>query len=184
MKRYGRPSPLNYGRPGVTQIEDLVWTGRGNRHRTYAKTLRVGAGGDAWTRAQELGTTWQLKLQSGFMVDRQQSAPVVEVGDDYVLRPKYLLLRIAEPVRVIAVMNQESRCGFAYGTRYGHPIAGEEAFIFHRAESGAVFFTHRIASGAASGWRRLLYPPALLFQIVVRRRYHHEAAGYVNRPLT
>src|SRR3954453_23822539 len=106
MKRFGRPSPLNYGRPGGTQIEDPLWTGRGSQRWTYARTLRVGAGGEAWTRAQELGTTWQLKLQSGFLVDGQTSAPVVEVGDDYVLRPKYVLLRIPEPVRVIAVMNE------------------------------------------------------------------------------
>jgi uncharacterized protein (UPF0548 family) len=140
----------------------------------------VGVGSDQWVLAQELGSTWLLKRRSGFRVADPEPSRPVQVGDDAVLRPKLWLLHISEPVRVVAAVNVPERCGFAYGTRWGHPIAGEEAFIFHRDKEEHVYFTHRAMTAAAPGWRRYLYPGALLLQRMVRRRYQREAVRYVS----
>ena len=47
--------------------------------------------------------------------------------------------RLKAPVRVVYVLDEPDRCGFAYGTLPGHPEAGEELFcIEHRADDSVV----------------------------------------------
>lgn len=69
-------------------------------------------------------------------------------------------------------MHTNVRCGFAYGTRRGHPVSGEEAFIVHRDEHGQVFLTIRSVTRASRDlpWR-VLFPVLLAAQPWYRRRY-------------
>ncbi|QEU84054.1 DUF1990 family protein [Streptomyces viridosporus] len=62
--------------------------------------------------------------------------------------------------------------GLTYGTRRGHPVSGEEAFVVHRDDDGRVHLTLRSLTRAAPAapWRFLL-PLLLLAQRCVRRRY-------------
>ncbi len=41
--------------------------------------------------------------------------------------------------RIVAVVDEPDRYGFAYGTLPGHPERGEEAFVVERRDSGPVF---------------------------------------------
>ena len=45
------------------------------------------------------------------------------------------------PCRVVYVINEPNRIGFAYGTLPGHPVAGEELFLVQRDDLGRVTFT-------------------------------------------
>ena len=75
-------------------------------------------------------------------------------------------------MRVVAVVDETDRRGFAYGTRHGHPVSGEEAFIVHRSASNTVHFTLRsLTRPAPNGPWRPAFPILLLAQRVVRRRY-------------
>lgn len=50
-----------------------------------------------------------------------------------------LALRI--PCRVIYVIDEPERSGFAYGTLPGHPESGEELFLLQWHEDGQIAFT-------------------------------------------
>lgn len=79
---------------------------------------------------------------------------------------------VREPVRVVAVVDKPDRCGFAYGTKLGHPVCGEEAFIVHRNAAGTVFLTLRsLTRPAPEGPWRPLFPVLLIAQRFFRRRY-------------
>jgi uncharacterized protein (UPF0548 family) len=71
----------------------------------------------------------------------------------------------------VEVVRGAERVALSYATRRGHPVRGEEAFILHRSQQGAVVLTLRSVTAAAPGWRQALFPLALLLQRVYRRRY-------------
>jgi uncharacterized protein (UPF0548 family) len=48
-------------------------------------------------------------------------------------------LVMVAPCRVVAVIDEEDRFGFAYGTLPGHPERGEELFAIEREEGGSTF---------------------------------------------
>ena len=51
------------------------------------------------------------------------------------------LLTTVAPCRVVYIVDEPDRFGFAYGTLPGHPEQGEEAFVVAKADDGAVRFT-------------------------------------------
>ncbi|MDN5551487.1 MAG: DUF1990 domain-containing protein, partial [Brevibacterium sp.] len=79
--------------------------------------------------------------------------------------------RLPEPARVITVFESETRRGFTYGTKPGHPITGEESFILIRTPDDRVFLVLRSVSRAGMGIWRLGEPVVRLAQIIYRRRY-------------
>jgi uncharacterized protein (UPF0548 family) len=112
---------------------------------------------------------WAVKTRSGFVVGG--GAAHVLPGHDYELTFRAGPVSVREPVRVVAVVDESNRAGFAYGTRPGHPVSGEEAFIVHRDSTGAVRFTLRSLTLPASGWRVLAFPVFLAAQRALRHRY-------------
>lgn len=118
---------------------------------------------------------WGVKTRSGFDVLSTSARSLVDLevatGRDYTLVARIGPLRLREPVRVVDVVDLPDRRGFAYGTRPGHPVSGEEAFIVHRAPDETVWLTLRSLTRTARGWRRALFPVALLAQPFYRRRY-------------
>lgn len=78
---------------------------------------------------------------------------------------------VREPVRVIAVVEEPTRCGYSYGTLDGHPVSGEEALIVHRTPDGAVWLTLRSLTRPGRGGWRLAFPALLVAQRWYRRRY-------------
>ena len=51
--------------------------------------------------------------------------------------------RTPAPVKVVYVVDEPDRKGFACGTRHGHPASGEELFLLTRDEDGSVHLTVR-----------------------------------------
>ena len=80
-------------------------------------------------------------------------------------------------VRVVYVIDEPTRKGFAYGTLPGHPISGEEAFILDQDEDGAVWLTIRtLARPATTGWR-VLTPALAAFRSDYLRKYLAALSG-------
>ena len=75
------------------------------------------------------------------------------------------------PCRVMYVIDQPDRRGFAYGTLPGHPVSGEEAFVVSRDADGAVRLTLRSLTGPGGGEWGPLFPALLVAQRLYRRRY-------------
>ncbi len=115
---------------------------------------------------------WGIKTKSGFEVQAVDgSSSDVRQGADYILVARLGPLRIREPVRVVTVVASETRVGFAYGTRSGHPVSGEEAFIITRDSSGSIRLTLRSLTRPATGAWRMLFPLILIAQRWYRFRY-------------
>jgi uncharacterized protein (UPF0548 family) len=162
---------LSYDAPGATRPADDRWSGVGGFER-YEGTVSVGHGDRCWRVAAATVLSWEVKTRSGFSVEPSESGGrKVALGHRYWLVARVGPLTVREPVQVVAVVQQEDRCGFAYGTLDGHPVSGEEAFIAWRAADGGVSFTLRSLTRPGRGWWRVSFPVARLAQRRYRRRY-------------
>lgn len=162
----------NYAPVGATEIEAPTWSTAPPGFRAYERSVVIGHGEPAWRAACSAVMTWGIKTRSGFEVHAAEgSGAEVRLGTDYTLIARLGPLRIREPARVVAVVSSETRVGFAYGTRTGHPVAGEEAFVVTRDSNGSVRLVLRSLTRPAPGAWRVLFPLVLLAQRWYRFRY-------------
>lgn len=157
---------LSYEAVGATAPDEPDWVAGPHRFQT---TISIGHGEEPWAASRDAVLNWAVKTRSGFRVDGGPQQ--VALGQDYDLVFQLGPVAIREPVRVVAVVDTSDRSGFAYGTRPGHPVSGEEAFIVHRDPHGAVHFTLRSITMPAPGWRRLTFPAFRVAQRAFRHRY-------------
>lgn len=72
--------------------------------------------------------------------------------------------------RVIAVVEEEDRYGFAYGTLARHPERGEEAFVVERVGSGSTFAVEAV-SQPVHPLARMAPPVTHRLQAMATNRY-------------
>jgi len=95
----------------------------------------------------------------------------ISPGDTTTLVVKVGPIPFRVPCRVIYVIDEPDRKGFAYGTLPGHPEDGEEAFIVDRSADGSVWLTIRSFSRPSTWQWWAVYPFLRLAQSVMTRRY-------------
>lgn len=86
-------------------------------------------------------------------------------------------LGIKFPVRVIYVIDEPNRRGFAYGTLPGHPEDGEESWIVEQRDDGSVWITVRAFSRPATRFWWATYPFLRIAQAFYTERYLRALAG-------
>lgn len=87
---------------------------------------RIGSGR---TFFEEAGTQIRAyRIQRGTRIFVRASTPTAEPGTDLTVRLGLGPLGITAPCRVVYVLDEPNRRGFAYGTLPGHPEIGEELF--------------------------------------------------------
>ncbi len=140
----------------------------------------------AGVRFAEDGTPQRLEPHRGTeAVFDEDGHPYISNGMTAVLRVPYGPFHVNAPVRVVYVIEEQHRVGFAYGTMHGHPLAGEEAFVLEQRPDGSVWLTLRSFSRVAAGARRLLGPFVLSARRRLARRYLralHPVTGPVTAP--
>ncbi|MCL2515475.1 MAG: DUF1990 domain-containing protein [Microbacteriaceae bacterium] len=111
----------------------------------------------AGIRFHEDGTPAGMRNAAGTeAVYNEAGEPLIANGMSAVLRTKIGPFTVDAPVRVVYVIDDQKRVGFAYGTLHGHPESGEEAFILEHRDDDSVWLTVRSFSRPASfGWRLL-----------------------------
>lgn len=161
-----------WDRPGITapaaaqwDVPDLGATGA----RAFTISRVIGNGEECWERTSSGLLAWAAKTRSGFAL--APGTPPPAPGQALTIIARLGPLRVPEPAEVVEVVRTAERVALSYTTRRGHPVRGEEAFILHRTRQDAVVLTLRSVTAAAPGWRRTLFPLALLLQRVYRRRY-------------
>lgn len=119
--------------------------------------------------AAELLMTWRLHERSGLSVTA--SSTRVERDGVVVLGLGVGRMRLRIPCRVVYVIDEPDRRGFAYGTLPGHPEEGEELFLLERRADGGADLTVRAFSRPASLLARAGGPMSRRVQDWMTRRY-------------
>ncbi|SFS00669.1 Uncharacterized protein, UPF0548 family [Agrococcus baldri] len=153
----------------MTDLRLPAWPLRNQgRLRRSEVSARIGSGDELWQRASCDLLHWRVKTRSGFSVGTTQPATA---GMRLTVTARVAGLRIREPIEVVDVVQTTTRAGFSYRTLPGHPVAGEEAFILHRAGDDVVLTVRSLTQAASQQPWRALYPLLRIAQRVVRRRY-------------
>ena len=103
--------------------------------------------------------------------------PFVAPGHTALLIIPFGPFGIPAPVRVVYIIDEPKRKGFAYGTLPGHPENGEEAFIVDQKPDGSVWITIRAFSRPATWYWWALYPFLRAVQEHYTKRYLRALAG-------
>lgn len=155
---------LTYRQQGATRDGDLP---AGYRH--VVRRERLGEGAATFDRAVEALFEWRMHRGAGLAVLAAPPRPAV--GEVVVTRLGPPVLGPVAPCRIVYVIEEPRRRGFAYGTLPGHPASGEEAFLVEWAEDDAVYLVIRAFSRPATITARVGGPVARRIQDIVTDRY-------------
>jgi uncharacterized protein (UPF0548 family) len=168
-------------------VDDLTYPDRGatagrlpEGYHHLERQVRLGAGREVFDRAAAALMSWQVHRAAGLKVIPNDSP---RPGLRVVAR---LPLVITAPCRIVYVIDEPARRGFAYGTLRGHPESGEESFAVSIDEEGEVLFTIRAFSRPGTLLARVSGPVGRTVQHVITERYARAmrrlAAGPSGRP--
>jgi uncharacterized protein (UPF0548 family) len=149
-------------------------------YHPFRASIVVGQGDGVFERASEGIRAWAPQRAAG--IDFVPVRPPLEVGQSLVLAFRSFPFFVTGAARVVYVVDEEDRFGFAYGTLPGHPESGEEAFIVERAGDGEVRFTITAFSRPQVLLTRLGGPVARMVQARTTRRYLEGLVEAVNVP--
>lgn len=170
-----RGTPLSYPEHGRT----LARPGElpAGYHHVRA-TRPVGDGDEAWAAACAGVRGWRLHRGSGLRL--APADPPIAVGTEVVT-----VIALVGPVHVLAacriveVVDEPDRFGFAYGTLAVHPAQGEEAFVVDRDAGGAVRLTVTAFSRGNGLLMRLGAPVVQRQQVAATQGYLDALERYV-----
>jgi uncharacterized protein (UPF0548 family) len=157
------------------QRQELTYAGIGQTaggpppgYASFRKAATLARGTDLKAAAHAL-LTWQVQSRAGLTV----LASSLTVTSDAValMRLGFGPLALRIPCRVVYVLDEPDRQGFAYGTLPGHPESGEEAFIVQRRGNGQVEFVITGFSKPATTLVKLAGPLSRGFQNHMTERY-------------
>lgn len=129
------------------------------------RQVRLGTGREVFDRAAAALMSWQVHRAAGLKV-------MADDGPRPGLRVvSRLVLGITAPCRVVYVIDELARRGFAYGTLRGHPESGEESFVVSIDKEGQVLFTVRAFTRPGTLLARVSGPVGRIVQHLVTERY-------------
>lgn len=115
---------------------------------------------------------------SGELVYAADGSALIRPGDTALL--SWALWPAKIPTRVVYVIDEPDRKGFAYGTLPGHPERGEESFVVERRPDESVWLVIRSISRPASPFFWAVYPALRLIQAFFTDRYKRALAGSID----
>ena len=108
---------LTYAHVGETLRTNLVESPVPH-YRSLERTAVIGSGRADFERASAAVLRWGIQTGSGMTVDGPTGQPLVS-GDSVRLTIPFGPLRVVAPARVVYVVDEPARAGFAYGTLRG-----------------------------------------------------------------
>jgi uncharacterized protein (UPF0548 family) len=176
-----RSGPLNYEPVGGTRAADLL-SSPPRGYRSSEHRGRLGRGEDRFESAVASLLAWGVQRGAGLRVaDLRQAgadhpasrsdAPPITAGTSVLLLLPVGPFRLRAPARVVYVIDEPDRVGFAYGTLTGNPISGEESFVVERTDSGDVWLVLREFSRPSTWFWRLGTPGLRIAQRRMAMRY-------------
>ena len=119
-------------------------------------SIALGRGAEVWDAARAAVDQWRAHTGAGVRVFPADAPP--EAGATVALSVRLGPVVDVFGCRIVQVVDEPDRHGFAYGTLPGHPERGEESFILDRTEDGAVTFTVTVFAQGAQLITRLAQP--------------------------
>ena len=126
----------------------------GFHHDRYQ--ILLGHGSETFHRAVNGLKSWKAHTAPGFRVFPQDEE--IRIGATVVVTLGAPFLALAAPCRIVRVIDEPSRWGFAYRTLPGHPEEGEEAFVVSISPDETVLFEIVAFSRPGDSLVRLLGP--------------------------
>jgi uncharacterized protein (UPF0548 family) len=153
-------------------VDDLTYPEHGATRATLPpgyhhleRRARLGTGRAVFERSAAALMSWEMQRAAGLKV----------TAEGYPRPGERVVSRIAPglsaPCRVVYVIDEPDRRGFAYGTLPGHPESGEEAFIVDIDDADDVWFTVRAFTRPATLLARMSGPFGRAVQQLMARRY-------------
>ncbi len=128
----------------------------------------VGHGPEDFAAVRDSILAYGMQRGAGLRV--RASTPTAREGTVMLMTsPLFGPIRI--PCRVVYVLDEPDRAGFAYGTLPGHPESGEELFSVELRADGAVVAVIGAFSRPGRWYSRIGGPVARALQAVMTRRY-------------
>lgn len=135
-------------------------------YRFLRRMSVIGCGRARFEEAAAAGLRFGMLRGAGLRIEA--TTPTAQVGTDVLghLGP------VAAPCRVVYVVDEPDRRGFAYGTLPGHAVRGEELFLVrHDTATDQVIAEVAAFSQPAAWWSRLGAPVTSLMQKLIAARY-------------
>jgi uncharacterized protein (UPF0548 family) len=151
--------PLTYSEVGASLTADLP---AGYQHLRRSRQL----GGD-FESAKQAIWDWQIQRRAGLSIRTSGPAELDAVIE---IRMKVGPAAVTAPCRVVAMVDEVERAGFAYGTLSGHPESGEEAFLVEQ-RGDELWLTITAFSRPATLLSRIGAPVARRIQDRITERY-------------
>jgi len=130
------------------------------------KSAAIGRGRRRFEEAAEKGMRWGMLRGAGLRVEA--TSEVAAVGSEVIAH----LGPVRAPCRVVYVVDEPDRRGFAYGTLPGHAESGEERFVVrYDPATDEVCAEVEAFSRHATWWSKLGSPVTSVIQQVVTDRY-------------
>jgi uncharacterized protein (UPF0548 family) len=130
------------------------------------KSAVIGRGRSRFEDAADKGMRWGMLRGAGLRVEA--TTEVVAVGSEVIVH----LGPVRAPCRVVYIVDESDRRGFAYGTLPGHAESGEERFVVrYNPPTDEVYADVLAFSRHATWWSRLGSPVTSVAQRVVTARY-------------
>jgi uncharacterized protein (UPF0548 family) len=126
---------------------------------------RLGTGRAVFERGVTALMSWEMHRAAGLRVTAEGDA---QPGARVVSR---IAPGLTAPCRIVYVIDEPDRRGFAYGTLPGHPELGEEAFIVGIGEADDVWFTVRAFTRPGTLLTRISGPFGRVAQRLIAGRY-------------
>jgi uncharacterized protein (UPF0548 family) len=176
---------LRLGRPSVTELDRLLDRARSSSltydhvgstlapidalRRVHQQQLVLGHGAAAFESATLGLRRWAC--HRGIRAAVHPADAAVEVGSTLLVVLHAGPASVVVPDRVVAVVDEPDRFGFAYGTLEGHQERGEESFLAELLADGTVRGTISVDAVAATLPARLVAPVVTRFQRLAVSRY-------------
>lgn len=130
------------------------------------ESAAIGHGRARYEQAADAVMRWGMLRGAGVRVEA--TSEIATVGTDVIVG----LGPLKAPCRVVYVVDEPNRRGFAYGTLPGHAETGEELFAVRYDPIGEAVYAEVTAfSRHGTWWSRLAGPATSLAQRLISKRY-------------
>ena len=149
--------PYSYPEVGYTRLDTQVLG-----YNNDVNTIVLGHGEAAWEAAKEAIRQWRM-FPGGWAYIQPDEVPI-EQGRVVAMAARVLGIWWLSSCRIVYVLDEPDRYGFAYGTLPGHVERGEELFSVKKNADGSVHYVLKAFSLPRHWMARIAYPLARAYQ--------------------